>query len=504
MPGIPITPATCPDTIAAVDLGSNSFHMIVARVDSGQIQVIDRLREMVRLGSGLDEHKHLTAEAQERALACLERFGQRLRSLPPGSVRAVGTNTLRLLREAETFLAHAEEKLGHPIEVIAGREEARLIYLGVAHGLAAGNERRLVVDIGGGSTELIVGDGFTPNRCDSLHMGCVSMSRAYFADGTISMAAMKSAEAAAAVELRPIRAEYRTMGWQRAIGSSGTIRTIRNLIQAAGWGSEDITLPALKRLRKALAEAGRLDRLKLEGLSPERWPVFPGGVAILIAVFNTLRLQSMQVSDQALREGLLYDMLGRIRHEDIREQAVLTLCKRYAVDLTHARRVEATALALFRQAEPHWALSHGEYADLLRWAALLHELGLTVAYSQFHKHGAYLIEHSDLPGFSLQEQAALAALVRVHRRKFPREVFDRLPEGIRLQCLRLCLLLRLAVLLHRSRSATHPPAAALQVTEKALDLRFPPGWLERHPLTRMELEQEAAYVKAAGFGLTFG
>jgi len=499
------SPNTPPETIAAIDLGSNSFHMIVARVVDNQFQVVDKLREMVRLGAGLDPHRNLAPEVAERALGCLERFGQRVRSLPQGAVRAVGTNTLRQVRDSGAFLRAAEEALGHPVEIIAGREEARLVYLGVAHGLAAGEERRLVVDIGGGSTELIVGEGFTPRHMESMHMGCVSMSQAHFSNGKITAKAMKKAELAGALELRPVKAEYRGAGWQLALGSSGSIRAIRTVIHRAGWCDErdGITFDALEKLRDRLIEFGRVEQIDLDGLSNERRPVFSGGVAVLRAVFKALHIEQMQVSDMALREGLLYDMLGRIHHEDVREGSVRALCRRYEVDMEQAGRVERTARALFAQVAGPWGLQGGEYVEVLGWAARLHEIGLTVSHAQYHKHGAYLIAHSDMAGFSRQEQTVLAALVRSHRRKFPLDSFRTLPEDITLCAMQLAVLLRLSVLLHRARSATVRVDALLKVEGNQLILHFPEGWLETHPLPRMELKQEAKRLKKAGFRLKF-
>jgi exopolyphosphatase/guanosine-5'-triphosphate,3'-diphosphate pyrophosphatase len=491
-----------PEVIAAVDLGSNSFHMIVARVANGDIQVVDRLREMVRLGAGLDKHKHLTPEAWSQAIACLERFGQRVRDLPPGAVRAVGTNTLRQTRKAEQFLEEARAALGHPIEIISGHEEARLIYLGVAHGLAAGEEQRLVVDIGGGSTELIIGKGFDAQHIESLYMGCVSMSRSHFSSGRISSKAMDNAELAAALELRPIRREFRHIGWQAAIGSSGTIRSIKEVVRNAGWSEAGITLESLQRLRQALIDFGHIDRLQLEGLKAERHAVFPGGVAILLAVFKSLRIKQMRVSDEALREGLLYEMLGRSRHEDVQERTIASLCSRYGVEVAHAQLVEQTALALFGQVADAWGLDD-QHAAILGWAARLHEIGLALSHSQFHKHGAYLIANSDLSGFSRQEQAQLGILVKGHRRKFPAATeFAVLPAAVQDSAKRLCILLRLAVLLHRGRS-TSTSRPTLTASGGSLKLTFNPGWLASHPLTRMELSEETTHLKRAAIKLDF-
>ena len=492
-----------PKTIAAIDLGSNSFHMIVARVINREIQIIDRIREMVRLGAGLDENRELSLEARIRALACLSRFGQRLRELPPDNVRIVGTNALRQAKQADHFLSQAKTALGHPIEIIAGHEEARLIYLGVAHSLATDNNQRLVVDIGGGSTELIIGKHFDIQRRESLYMGCVSSSQQYFPYGKITAEAMEAAELTAALELRPIRRSYRELGWKTAIGSSGTIRSIAEVVKHAGWSKEGITLESLHHLRDNLISAGQTDKLALEGLSQERQAVFPGGVAVLLAIFKALHLDKMLVSDQALREGLLYDKLGRIQHEDIRERTILSLCTRYHLDLKHAQHVETTAHKLFTQASQGWGSNNASQLDILCWATRIHELGLTISHNQFHKHGAYLIENSDLSGFSRQEQRLLAVLVRGQRRKFPLEAFESLPASNRESTKRLCILLRLAILLHRGRSTKARPHIGLTVEENSLELLFPEGWLKRHPLTKMELRQEEVRLEEAGFTLSY-
>lgn len=492
------------DIVAAVDLGSNSFHMIVAQLDDGHMRITDRLREMVRLGEGLEEDKSLTPEVAERALACLERFGQRLRAFPAGSVRAVGTNTLRQLRPDTGFVERAEAALGHPIDVIAGREEARLIYLGVAHGLAAGAERRLVVDIGGGSTEIIVGQGFSPRLRESLHMGCVSLSRKYFADGRITARAMQKAELAGALEVRPIRELFRRAGWRKAVGSSGTIRSIAAVVNAEGWCDDGISADSLARLSRTLIEAEKTASVNLKGLTEERKPVFAGGVAVLRSVFDALGIEHMQVSDYALREGVIYEMMGRHQqHEDVRERTVATLCRQFQIDPVHGRRVQATALVLYRQLATPWALDDPEHPLMLSWAARLHEIGVMVAHSQYQKHGAYLLRNADLAGFSRQEQMVLAALVLGHRRKFPIQEFAALPRKEQACASRLCVILRLAALLQRGRSAANKPSPTLLADGERLALSFPDDWLARHPLTQLELEQESERLASAGILLTF-
>ncbi len=493
-----------PEVVAAVDLGSNSFHMIVARIGNGHMQVTDRLKEMVRLGEGVGEDRQLDPQVVERALACLERFGQRLRGFPPGSVRAVGTNTLRQLAPDSDFLSRAETALGHPIEVIAGREEARLIYLGVAHDLAAGTERRLVVDIGGGSTEIIVGLGFSPRLRESLHMGCVSMSRRHFADGRITARAMERAELTGALEVRPVRELFRRTGWQTAVGSSGTIKSIAAVVAAEGWCEDGISAPALLRLRDALVETGRISSLALKGLAEERKPVFAGGVAVLRSVFETLGIQHLQVSEYALREGLIYETMGRSQHVDVRERTVETLGRHFQVDQDHAQRVRATAVALLRRLAGPWSLQDPNHRLMLAWAARLHEIGVMVAHSQHQKHGAYLLRNADLAGFTRPEQMLLAVLVLGHRRKFPVQELAVLPHGAGEPARRLCIILRLAVLLHRGRSSESKPNPTLTTDGDNLALSFPDDWLSDHPLTRLELEEEAERLASAGIRLEFG
>lgn len=493
--------ATSPP-IAAVDLGSNSFHMIVARMHDGQLRVLDRLRDPVRLGAALDRQNRIDAEVRKRAIECLQRFGQRLRELGPESVRVVGTNTLRRARDPE-FLDEAQQALGHPIEVIAGVEEARLIYLGVAHSLAHNGGRRLVMDIGGGSTELIIGEGFQPLRMDSLYMGCVSMSEQFFRGGKLTKGNFQDAEVAAGQELEPIQERFRRLGWQMAAGASGTIRTVRDLVVAEGWSEQGITLSALRKLRKALIDAGQIDKLKFKNLPDDRRPVLAGGVAILCATFEALKIDRMLIAQGALREGLLYDLLGRIHHDDVREAAVQAMAGRYQADILHAKRVEAVALELLEQLAPAWGLTHPMYQTWLHWAAALHEVGLVVAHSQYHKHGAYLIQHSDLAGFSVRDQSLLAVLVRGHRRKLPKEELAALPRVLEEPARRLIVLLRLAVLLRRDRADVPMPAVAVSVAGNELTLRFPDGWLDAHPLTHADLVEERKYLEAVNLKLVF-
>ena len=482
------------ELLAAVDLGSNSFHLVVARYEHGSLRLIDRLRDSVRLAMGLQPDGSLEPERRERALACLSRFGQRLRALPHDRVHAVATNTVRRLANPQTFLLPAETALGHPIEIVSGREEARLIYLGVAHDLAHSNDRRLVVDIGGGSTEFIIGHGFDALETESLQMGCIASTLRFFGDGKYTLKRWRQAQTEIAVELQQFAADYRARGWGEAVGSSGTAKSIGHIVQANGWSEQGISAESLARLRDAILEAGSIDKLRLAGLAEDRVQILAGGVAILEATFATFGLGQMAVCETSMREGLLYDLVGRAMHGDPRAGSIAALAARYAVDRAQAMRVHHAALELFDQVADAWQLG-GLERDLLGWSADIHEIGLAIAHSLHHVHGAYIVANSDLAGFSRQGQQMLAAIIRSHRRKPDREAIDALPERLRATARRLTALLRLAALLERARTTEPMPALHLAVEDRTLRLELPPGWLDQHPLTRADLEQERDYIK---------
>lgn len=498
-----MTATAQPDLLAAVDLGSNSFHLLVARHRNPGLTVVDRLVEMVRLGAGLDAQNNLTAEAQIRALECLERFGQRLRDIPPGNVRAVGTNTFRMAQNAQPFLQRAEHALGHQIEIVSGIEEARLIYQGVAQSLAPDGTRRLVMDIGGGSTEFIIGIDQEPLHKESFRMGCVSMSLRHFPGGKISAKRFKRAVIAAQRELEPIELAFSRGQWSEAVGASGSLRAIQKIIMAAGWSKEGITSSGLEHLADGMIAAGDVTKLPFAELNPERAPVLPGGVVIVYAAFKILGIELMKVAEGALREGLLYDLIGRLQHTDIRTTTVAALATRYHVDREHAGRVRITAQELARQALSHEAVDVETVEQWLGWAAELHEIGFDIAHSAYHKHGAYIVENADLPGFSQQEQKLLATLVRAHRRKFPVKLFRELAQPWNELAPRVAIVLRLGVLLNRSRHPAPLPAIRLKLLGGLATLHFPTGWLAEHPLTMADLEQEAEVLQAAGLELRF-
>jgi exopolyphosphatase/guanosine-5'-triphosphate,3'-diphosphate pyrophosphatase len=490
------------DAFAAVDLGSNSFHMKIVRLVHDEVHEVDRLRERVRLAAGLKADKTLSEEALERGFEALRKFGERLRDVPAKQVRAVGTNTLRQVKNPRTVLKKAAEALGHHIEIISGQEEARLIYLGVSHALPLEDERRLVVDIGGGSTECIIGEGFESHRAASLFMGCVSYTQQFFPDGELTEEHMAHAQTAAGVELETIEDRFKNLGWERAYGSSGTILAVNAVIRENDWG-QPITRKGLKKLEKALIEAGKISKLSLAGLSDERAPVFPGGVAILRSVFDALGVESMEPSTGALREGVLYDLIGRVRHEDTRERAISRLVEQYRVDTAQADRVERAALATLRGLKEVWELGEHEHRQLLTWAARLHEIGLTISYSGYQRHGAYIVSNSELPGFSIDDQRFLAVLIEAHRRKLPRDGFSELTLFDEETALRLAIVLRLAVLLNRGRSPRALPPIKVEGSKRGLSLDFPDDWLDSHPLTQADLDEEAKILKKAGYVLEY-
>lgn len=495
-------------TLAAVDLGSNSFHCQVARVVGDQVYPLDALREPVRLGAGLSKDKRLDEATQERALACLKRFGERLRGFDRHAVRAIGTNTLRVAKNASTFLRKAEAALGFPIEVVAGREEARLIYLGVAHELPASREKRLVVDIGGGSTELIIGSGHRPQRLESLFMGCVSYSLRYFEDGRITKGAMKQAELAARNELQPIVAKFARGNWQQVVGSSGTVRALAEIIRQNGFAGEGITPAGLDRLRSHLIKAGDVDKAELAGLRPDRVPVLPGGLAIMNAIFSELDIDSMAVADSAMRQGVLYDLLGRVHHKDMRDVTVAQFMHRYHVDALQARRVGALAFNLHRKLTADAGEPDADVSRCIAWASKLHEIGISVAFSGYHKHSAYIIGAADMPGFSRDEQMRLALMVQAHRRSL-KKVAKRIEEhGVDWD---MVFSLRLAALLCRSRAdlgSTAPgrretawPSLQARRQGRKLRLALEPAWLARNPLTVTALHDEIREWDEVGFEL---
>jgi exopolyphosphatase/guanosine-5'-triphosphate,3'-diphosphate pyrophosphatase len=485
-------------TLAAVDLGSNSFHLAIGRVVDEQLYPLDSLKETVRLGAGLGEDKRLDGESQERALAALKGFSERIRGMPREAVRVVGTNTLRVAKNAPDFLARAEATLGFPIEIISGREEARLIYQGVVHSMPLSSHNRLVVDVGGGSTEFIIGVKARPKLMDSLYMGCVSYTRRFFANGHIDKKSLKQAELAARQEVQTIAARYQKTGWKEAVCSSGTARSIAEVIQAGGLSEQGITAKGLDWLREELLRAGELKKLALAGLREERIPVFAGGTAIMSAVFHELELKEMAVAEGALRQGVLWDLLGRVHHRDIRELTVEQFVKRYHVDLVQAERVSALARNLFRQLAPGKDEGTFQLSRFLEWGAKLHEVGISISPGAFHKHSAYILTWADMPGFSRLEQNRLANLVLAQRGKLSK--MD-LAIGSDPDLATLVFCLRLAVIVYRSRRTLKVPGLKVELRPRGYRISLDRHWLEDNHLVATALESEAELWKSVGMQL---
>lgn len=487
--------------LAAVDLGSNSFHMAITRIEHGEIRPVERLADTVQLAAGI-ENGMLSNDAMARGLECLSRFRQALDVVKPDMVRIVGTNALRVAKNGRAFRQSAEAIMGHPLEVISGREEARLVYLGVAHSMAD-DGTRLVVDIGGGSTEFIIGERFEARLMESLHMGCVSYADRFFPNAEISEKNFEKAYLAAYSEVLNIRKAYIKQGWQDAVGSAGTLRAVESVIVAQGWAASGIDAANLKKLREMLFNYKDFKELgKLSGLAEKRRNVFASGLAITCAFFDALKIDHMRTSTGALREGIVYDTIGRLRHEDVRERTVNALMQRYGVDEQNAAKVEETAGYLFDSVRDRWQLG-GRDRDLLTWAARIHEVGLSIAHSGFHKHGQYLLENADLPGFTKSEQLELALLVRGHRQKFPLDEIELKANGRVTEVKRLCLLLRLAVLLKYVSSVEDSLPFTLSVEGDNMSLSYPFGWLQNHPLTRFALEKEQGLLVKKGVTLAF-
>src|SRR6185503_18151853 len=458
---------------------------------------LDSVREVVRLGGGLTTEKRIDRATQAAALEAIAKFGERLRGFPRPAVRAVGTNTLRVAKNAPQFLREARAALGFPIEVIAGREEARLIYLGVANAIApaahGSDNKRLVVDIGGGSTEFIIGKGLDPLLTESLYMGCVSYSLAYFAEGRIEKSRFKKAELAARQELAGMAGEYRNTGWQEAVGSSGTARALESILRENGFSAEGITLEGLERLKSLLVKHERADPDRIAGLRKDRAMVIPGGLSIMLAAFAELGIERMAVSDGALRHGVLYDLLGRVQHRDMREATVTQFMRRYHADTAQAERVRSLALRIFDAINPEKEERDTERL-LLDWAARLAEIGLSVAHAQYHKHSAYILTNADMPGFSRMEQQRLARIVLAHRGKLAK-MHD---AGLEDADWALVFALRVAALVLRNRTDARFPLLRVAGDDVGYALDLPQAWLEENPLAAAALETETEHWKAIG------
>ena len=477
--------------IAAVDLGSNSFRLEIGRIEGAQILRHNYWKETVRLAAGLDANKRLSRKAIETACECLARMNERLRGMQGEQVRAVGTETLRTAANVDEFLLEAQHALGYPIEVISGREEARLIFEGCMHTLPPSDKRRLVVDIGGASTEIIVGRGFTADNAESFRVGCVSASLRFFRSGMIDRNGFRQAVVAASAEVEEAIDVFSRSNWDEAFGSSGTVDAVSDILRAENWTDGTITVEGLQRLRQGLLTAGDVKRIKFAGLKAERQDVIAGGTAVLTGIFETLGIDEMRTARGALRVGVLYDLLGRRESRDLRDATVDRLQSRFAVDRLQALRVEKIARMLFASLQPGAAEGDAKH---LAWACALHEVGFAISHSDYHKHGAYLVEHADMAGFSNSDQERLAELV-VGQRGNLKKISAALADPIRAAKV---LALRLAVILCHARHDVAVPRLELQRTRNAVDLSIDRVWLSAHPLTQHLLEEESSQWERAG------
>lgn len=489
-------------TGAAVDLGSNTFHLVIATIQLPRIRVIDRIREPVRLSSGLDVNYCLDDESQARALACLERFGERLRDFPATKVRAVATSALRQAGNAEFFMKRARQALGHRIQVISGYEEARLIYTGVNHRLEGSTRRRLVIDIGGGSTELIIGEGGDPKKIESFAVGALNTVIKFFPEGRVTQSSMNSAVLAVELRIQAYVPALLDCGWESVVGSSGSVLAVAEVIAHNEFGGLGITYCALKKVRDLLIDLGHVTPSDFPYLNPDRAFLLAGGVAVLLALFKYLRFDAMDITEGGIRDGVLLDIVGRSEQRDIRSTSVRQMAERYEVDFRQVSRVKNKAMILYAMVKQEWEIDGAEWALLLQWAAELHEVGLAVSHARYHRHSAYIVENSYLAGFSMGQQVLLSFLLRAHRRKFPLAEWQALPNESQLSMLRMSVLLRLAVLLCRGRVKQPPRIYRLEIKKTSIRVSFAPGWLDDNPLTAADLEQEESYLLDTGYTLT--
>lgn len=480
---------------AAIDLGSNSFHMLIIRMNDKKIEIVDREKDMVQIARGL-EKRALSVEVQQRAITCLQKFSERLRDIPPQQIRAVGTKTLRAAKNARQFLQEATTALGVPIEIISGYEEARLVYSGLAHTVSDNDNQRLVIDIGGGSTELVIGKGYAPFLMESLSLGCASFTQRFFAAG-VNKGSMQEAYLAACTEMLQIRNKYRKLAWQLAYGTSGTMKAIAQLLELENGAI--ITREGVEKLSRETVDNGGITTSKLPKLRRE---VLPAGIAILRAIFDTLGIDTLRVANATLKEGLIYDTIGRFSDKDIRAATVQRIGEQYAIDIDQATRVSQTALQLWKQiSSPN--IPGISRTKILGWAAQLHEIGLNISHSGYHHHGHYILKHSDLAGFGRYEQQILAKLVNCHRKKLDSESLAGMSEAVKACFISLIICLRLAVVLHRRRDNNLEMMPKINVEDNKYSLKFAGLSLEDSPLTTAGLEQEAHYLKNIGIKLCF-
>lgn len=463
--------------------------MMIVQVIAGSVQVIGRVKRKVRLASGLDKNNVLSQEAMQRGWECLNLFAERLQDIPAKNLRIAGTATLRLATNVDVFITKAQSILGNKINIISGLQEANTIYQGVAY-TSSSKVRRLVVDIGGASTELVAGEANEPKVSNSLNVGCVTYLENYFPDGQLTESNFMDAIAAAEQEISKVRDLYKDFDWQEEVGASGTVQAIQEILMHQGF-DEIINLGRLISIMQQAITYGSIDRLNIPGLAQERKLVFPSGVAILIAIFRQLNLTGMTLAGGALREGLLYSMLPELTEQNVRERTLMSVMTRYHVDVDHANRVAELCSNIARQVDGQWNLEQFEAIGILRSAALVHEVGLQVAYKDQQLHGSYILTNTNLPGFTSAQKKLLVALVGSHKDRIDQiELSKQSTTSVLLAC-RLVRILRLGVILSMRRADEALPEVKVEVSGESLALTLPSGWTEMNPLTQAELSQES-------------
>lgn len=504
MPQLSDSPNKQQRHVAAVDLGSNSFHLIVACVEAdGTVRIIDRIKEMVRLGSGLDSRNYLDEESQQRALDCLSRFSQRLQNIRKKDIRISGTNTLRLAKNSQKFIKLARKVLDHKIDIISGIEEARLVYQGAIYGLSENENNRMVIDIGGGSTEIIIGKNKAPIMLESIGAGSSSMTSRFFPDGIISKSRVKHADIYVRQKIEEIREDYLETGWDQCVGTSGSIKAIAKVLLLSGISDGTITTKNLKTLLDTLLKIELIPDIHLEGLTNDRRPVFIGGVVILYSLFKALKIKSMNVSDGALREGLMLDIVGRIQHHDIRELSVQQMIKRFSVRVRHANNIDVTCQYLINRLQKSHPIKDESLLQILSWAAQLHEIGLVISHRSYHHHSAYLVQNSDMPGFSIQEQQLLSILIRYHRKSVNIEDFETFSKKQLKDIFYVLIVLRLSIIINRSISGSDEIMNyEFNINNKNVKLAFSEKWFDENALTLADLQNEMRYLKQIGYMLS--
>jgi exopolyphosphatase/guanosine-5'-triphosphate,3'-diphosphate pyrophosphatase len=483
------TPVKEASMYAAIDLGSNSFRLHVGKHDGETIRVLKSLREPIRLAAGLDSRGNLTEAAMQSALDCLRTFRQALAGYRLDAVRVVATSTLRVARNSAAFLPAAEQAIGYPIEIISGEEEGRLIYMGVANTLAAPGERRLVIDIGGGSTELILGQGAEIVRVESFSIGTVKQSLAFFVGGRIDAASYEAAILSARSQFEDAAPAYRRQNWQAGYGSSGTLRAIAEIIARNKLGDGRLSPSGLDALRQRFISLGQVAAIDLPGLRPERAGTIIGGLAIAIALVRELGIEVLTPVDAGLRMGVMWDLYLRSMQRDRREQSVTELGRKFHVDPARAASVALQAGALYAQLKP----GADAYIRPLQWSALLHETGMAVSQTGYHKHGAYLVENADLPGFTTREQKLMGRLILAQKGNL-RKVAESLAEP---DFAKAVLALRMAVLLMHARMEAGTGDLKLRMKQR-IELEIGRDWMAGHPTLAFWIEKEQEWWDDVG------